>query len=292
VRQRCGFGCVVCGCPIYQYHHLDPPFAEARTHDPDGIILLCGACHNRKTRGLLSEESVRHAAEHPRALQTVFSFGPFDFGTEHPEVVLGALRAIRTSVIVRAFGDDIPVVGPPEAPGGPFRLSAVLCDSDGLEVIHIVENEWRTSVENWDVQVSGRTMAVRSAPRNITLRLRSDPPRSLIIEHLEMFYRGAHLVCKEDETFRVRSPAEVWFHSQAGTVSDCDVALEVTNTGILIGKRCRTVCSGVWSSAALSLPVSTCPGRVRNMVCPCNSGLKFKSVMGGAVAKTHAAQVQ
>ncbi|GAH43227.1 unnamed protein product, partial [marine sediment metagenome] len=35
VRQKCGFGCVVCGSTIYQYHHFDPPFNEAKQHNPN-----------------------------------------------------------------------------------------------------------------------------------------------------------------------------------------------------------------------------------------------------------------
>ena len=44
VRQRCGFGCVVCGAAFYQYEHVDPAFADARVHDPEKICLLCGGC--------------------------------------------------------------------------------------------------------------------------------------------------------------------------------------------------------------------------------------------------------
>lgn len=47
VRQECGFGCVICGLAIIQYHHIDPEFVDAEIHDPKKIVLLCGSCHQR-----------------------------------------------------------------------------------------------------------------------------------------------------------------------------------------------------------------------------------------------------
>lgn len=41
VRQRCGFGCVICGLSLYDYEHFAPYFKDAKSHDPDGITLLC-----------------------------------------------------------------------------------------------------------------------------------------------------------------------------------------------------------------------------------------------------------
>ena len=41
VRQRCGFGCVICGFGFYDYEHFDPDFADAKFHDPNGMTLLC-----------------------------------------------------------------------------------------------------------------------------------------------------------------------------------------------------------------------------------------------------------
>ena len=32
VRQRCGFGCIFCGCPIYEIHHIID-WADTKSHD-------------------------------------------------------------------------------------------------------------------------------------------------------------------------------------------------------------------------------------------------------------------
>ncbi|MEH2485180.1 Abi-alpha family protein [Bradyrhizobium sp. AZCC 2230] len=65
VRQRDGFGCVVCGKAIYDYEHFDPEFADATQHDPAGIVLLCISCHGKKTRGFLSKQTIAAARQSP-----------------------------------------------------------------------------------------------------------------------------------------------------------------------------------------------------------------------------------
>lgn len=48
IRQRCGFGCVICGLCFYDYEHFNPDFKDARIHDPRGMTLLCMQCNQKK----------------------------------------------------------------------------------------------------------------------------------------------------------------------------------------------------------------------------------------------------
>ena len=64
VRRRCGFGCVVCGAPPYEYDHLHG-WANTHTHEPSGIVLLCAQHHREKTVGLLPIDRVIAANENP-----------------------------------------------------------------------------------------------------------------------------------------------------------------------------------------------------------------------------------
>ncbi|WNG79930.1 hypothetical protein C6A86_016810 [Mycobacterium sp. ITM-2016-00316] len=48
VRQRCGFGCVICGHPIYEYEHMDD-YAVVKRHGVANITLLCDGHHRLKT---------------------------------------------------------------------------------------------------------------------------------------------------------------------------------------------------------------------------------------------------
>ena len=235
VRQRCGFGCAVCGCAIYQYEHVDPPFADATSHDPNTIALLCGGCHDRVTRGLLSKDSVKSALRNPKALQSGFSFGPFDVGSERPDVYVGAFHAINVPVVIRAMGQPLLSVAEPEQAGGPFRLSAYLADRTGKEILSVQDNEWRTAIGNWDAEVVGRRITLRRGPGDITLRLRTDPPHTLTIERLDMFHQGAHILCDEQRGLIVASPFGPALQAHAATARDSQIGIDVGPGGIVVG---------------------------------------------------------
>ena len=50
IRQRCGFGCVICGMPLYEYEHMEE-WAVVQRHVADEITLLCDQHHREKTAG-------------------------------------------------------------------------------------------------------------------------------------------------------------------------------------------------------------------------------------------------
>jgi 5-methylcytosine-specific restriction endonuclease McrA len=64
VRQRCGFGCVICGSPIYEYEHM-VEWCKTHHHRADELTLLCSQHHAEKTKRLLPEEKVKAANNNP-----------------------------------------------------------------------------------------------------------------------------------------------------------------------------------------------------------------------------------
>ena len=64
VRQRCGFGCVICGRPIYEYDHI-LGWAKVKRHVASEITLLCDNHHREKTAGFLPNERVIEADKAP-----------------------------------------------------------------------------------------------------------------------------------------------------------------------------------------------------------------------------------
>ncbi len=65
VRERCKFGCIICGNLLYAYDHFDPEFNDAHEHHPNGITLLCDYHHRQKTNKLISLETIRHKNDNP-----------------------------------------------------------------------------------------------------------------------------------------------------------------------------------------------------------------------------------
>lgn len=107
VRRRDGFGCINCGSALYTYDHFDPEFQDAVAHTADGIWLLCSNCHLRKTKGLLSMQTLRAKLASPECKRQGFSWGAFDVGCAHPEVLFGSAEFIEAKTLLRVLDDDL-----------------------------------------------------------------------------------------------------------------------------------------------------------------------------------------
>ncbi len=235
VRQRCGFGCVICGKAIYHYEHIDPEFVDAKTHDPSSITLLCGGCHDKGTRGILSKETIKRHNANPKCRETGFSFEAFDIGTEPVEVLLGTVTARNVKTLLRVGDDDVFSISPPLEDGQPFLINACFYDENGAPVLWIEKNEWRSSSDNWDVRVVGKHLKIRSNPGSFALVIRADPPHRLIIERMDMVHKGVSIYCKEGKFFEVASKGAK-ITSGFGEFDGCVVAIHVDDHGIMLGR--------------------------------------------------------
>jgi hypothetical protein len=280
VRQRDGFGCVICGSAFYTYDHFDPEFVDAEKHDLHGICLLCGTCHRRKTSGLLSTESVKEAVLHPKCKETGFSWGALDVGNEHPEIILGSFTAYKIKVLIEIYGEEIFSVLPPENPGGPYRINALLTDPDGKPILKIIENEWRTSSENWDVELVGPRMTVRRNLGEIIMILRSEPPHRLVVARLQMQHRGTTIQAQDGRDIIVRTAEGAEFKGYGYRGEECAVGIRVSTSGLAIGVGCK---GGSISSGSIRAPEAPGARLGRNAACWCRSGLKYKRCHGRLV---------
>ncbi len=241
IRQRCGFGCVVCGSAIYQYEHFNPEFINATFHDDKGITLLCGGCHDRKSRGLLSTETVYEFNSKPKCLENGFSNGPFDIGNIHPQIVMGSLTFINVPIPISVLGESIFKITPPSVEGKIFKISATLRNNKGNIILQIEENEWLSSTTNWDCKVEGQRIILRSGPGKIDLILRSEPPQRIVIEQLKMTHKGIEINCSEGKKLTFKELNGSSIETSGGIVKNADIGiayiknLEEDNHMIAIG---------------------------------------------------------
>jgi hypothetical protein len=283
IRQKCGFGCVNCGKALYQYEHVDPEFKDARSHDPSRIVLLCGGCHDLVTRGLLSKDTIKLRALTPKCTELGFSFGPFDIGNQPPEVVLGTITARNCKTLIRITGDDVFSIAAPAQLGQPFILNARFFDIGSNPILDIVENEWRSALNSWDVEVVGSRIRIRRAPGDLVLILRSEPPRRIVIERLEMLHKGIRLQCSEGTEFQVVSPDGSTIRAN-GVIQSDDwlVGIDADATGIRMGLGGTMRFGGpeVLVGPSTAPPLIARQTLRRNAPCPCGSGRKFKRCHG------------
>src|ERR1700753_2012952 len=171
VRQRCRFGCVVCGSAIVQYHHFDPPFAEATEHRSDGITLLCGGCHDKVTRGLWSDNFVRMSDASPYCVRA---------SAHHVLDVAAPLRIVAGTVLFLGTGPLVQIDDQPAleiaVEDGRATLSARFLDERGLVLIEIVKNEILVRNEQWDATFIGRTLSIRRGPGDVAFECVVHPP--------------------------------------------------------------------------------------------------------------------
>jgi hypothetical protein len=108
LRREAGFGCVICGDPLITYHHFDPPFDECGTHDPKGMVSLCGRHHARADRkgrdgGLYSTAEMRSFKNNPHNCG-VMKDQRLDPMPATLLGLIGGIPAVGTDLILRVSG--------------------------------------------------------------------------------------------------------------------------------------------------------------------------------------------
>lgn len=226
VRQRCGYGCVVCGSAIIEYEHINPEFSRARTHDAAGITLLCPTCHSKKTRNFLSQRRVLEATNDPIAKRAGYAFSELEASTSHPYIIFAGFKFENCRTPIQIRGLPIFQIEDAEVPGGPFRISACFFDANGHPSLFIHQNEWQIFASAWDVEATGGVIVVRSAPGEIALRLRLDPGMGVLVERIAMQYAGYGLDGNVDRLI-IRSPSGASNTFIGGFADNCNVGLSL-----------------------------------------------------------------
>ncbi|MBA3752747.1 MAG: HNH endonuclease [Nitrospira sp.] len=184
IRQRCGFGCIFCGEPLYVYHHI-ALYSDERVHEQENITLLCDKHHRRFHNGLLSEQQIRNQNDHPLNLQGEFS-PPFDLLYEGDKIdfTLGDVRfqdancsADYQAIII----DDIPLLSVRFEEKHPL-ISVQVFDTDDRLTVYIRDNELVFKLDHWDVEFEGNRLTIRTDSREIYFIARFQPPDKITIE--------------------------------------------------------------------------------------------------------------
>lgn len=191
VRQRCGFGCVLCGNPLITYEHI-VDWAEVQEHAADNLTLLCDMHQRQSTGGLLSRSQVlaadrdpyclRHGATSPFGL----NFGP---GAGDPRIMIGGNLFTHphqvTPIVIDYY---VPISFHTE--GSALLLNVQLLDRENRTQLMIRKNELVFRADNWDVQLVGNHITVNSAPGDIQLRMFFEPPDMVRIERAKIYGNG------------------------------------------------------------------------------------------------------
>jgi hypothetical protein len=175
VRQKCKFGCVVCGSPVFEYDHLEE-FSVVGEHTENNLILLCPNHHRDKTSGRLPRAELERHSERPFngvrshtapysrlfiAGQTIsFEIGGNTYVSSISDG--GSYNAIEF--------DGTTVVGF-KRDGESVLLDINLTDESGNSILLVKDGELQISTGVWDFEYVGPVIKIRSAARHIELMI-------------------------------------------------------------------------------------------------------------------------
>ena len=100
-------------------------------------------------------------------------------------------------VVLRYHGEELIRVDPGEN-GEPGAITALLTDSQGNPALRLARNAWIGPTDPWDIRVVGNRISVLGGPGQSSLTIRTEPPGKVVIEHLDMRYRDAHILATEN----------------------------------------------------------------------------------------------
>jgi hypothetical protein len=202
VRRRCGFGCVICGRPLYEYDHI-LGFAATRRHVAAEIALLCDLHHKEKTNGLLPPSKLEAANAEPHNLRAGIST-PYNFHYEgsHCHVALGSMRfdadvgGLGAALVPCTIDDVAPIWFAFQ--DGHYLLNLVWFDDNGDVVLEIVDNWLAYATKPWDITLTGRHLIVREASHRVLVDMTFEPPNTISINRAVFRRNGIELLITKD----------------------------------------------------------------------------------------------
>lgn len=234
VRQRCGFGCVICGIPLYEYEHMEG-WAKVHRHVADEITLLCDQHHREKTSGLLPLETVRAANANPWNLQEGSS-KPYalHFSGAEALVTIGGNRFTCTdqgygTAMVPLSIDGTPLVGLVIADGH-LLLNVVAFNEFNEPVLHIKNNQLYYSTSPWDLQLIGTKLTIREGHGKILVELQFSPPNEIHVLRGRLLCNGVEVLIR---------PSHILVTNNACLISGCSAVN--CYGGLIIGHHSRPI---------------------------------------------------
>jgi hypothetical protein len=228
VRQRCKFGCVICGIPVFHYDHIQP-FAVGGEHSVENIALLCPSHHQDKTSGRITAELVLKCANEPANSKQASTTPHLHIASgDRARFVLGSsvfesgLEVGDRFEAVRISGHTVFGVSFEDG----FLLFDVLAtDASGKLILQINKGELAVATGVWDYRLEGRELEIRSEETAVSLRLR--------FEERGFSVPTAHFVL--GSTSLDIQPSRVVMHSQmirnfvisGGVFTDCRVGIDI-----------------------------------------------------------------
>lgn len=228
IRKDAGFGCVLCGCVLVDYEHIEPEFHEAQEHDPEKMTLLCVSCHGRVTRKLIAKKTIWNAKKKPKALQDGYVHDILFVNTDEMEIRIGNSASKRTEVILTIYGKPIIWFEPPIVKGEPSKLCAIFYDDNGKAISYVNRNQFIAFSSNQDIKSESTELSLVSNGTKC-LVMNREGGETLYISKLEGRYQDASASVDSQGSLVLKSGGSTVIIGKLD-VKDCGSAIHLGET--------------------------------------------------------------
>lgn len=162
LRQEACLGCVDCGAPFLQYHHIIP-WHEEHHNRPEDMVAVCPTCHTRFD--IMNRDKQYRKKKNPYNATKSHIFSEMEFLIGLAHFMVGGNTFMNVPNLV-CFNNS-PVVGWSRKECGDLVINATLWDRDGSEILAIRENDVVSSSGFWDFEFKPNIITIRDKKRSI-----------------------------------------------------------------------------------------------------------------------------
>jgi len=157
----------LCGNPHLEYHHFDPPWAQAPHNNPEGIIALCADHHDQADTGAFTKEQLITLKKSNH--ESVES--KFHWRRKHTVFVCGGNFAYNCGGMLQVSGIDIVYFEKDEQ--GFDTLSLNIYDVCLNPIFVMRKNDWIARTDADDIEAPPRTprLIFKSAKHRVDIQI-------------------------------------------------------------------------------------------------------------------------
>jgi len=201
VRKRCGFGCVVCGMPLYEYHHMEE-WSKVKAHVANDITLLCDFHHKQVSNNLLDCQKVIDANTCPYNMANGISGKmPISYSGNKCKIVMGsnsweAELKSEEDYLHAIMVNGVNILG--------FRIedshlliSLNMFDRLNNRVLEIIDNELCYCIHRWDIELIKNRLTIFNSQKEKAIAIMFNPPSEIILVNANIYCDGYRISTNE-----------------------------------------------------------------------------------------------
>jgi hypothetical protein len=190
LRQEAGFGCCLCGNPIFQYHHI-VRWADDQHFRPEDMMVLCPNHHGMATKAAMPEDVQRKYKSSPKNILDKRARGKLEVYQKYCAIKIGTMTLVNEGPFLRIDKNDLLAC---YLSDGKLEISLKLYNENDELLVEIERNEWVSGDPlPWDIEGEYQRLKIREKAGKISLSLDvTTTPAEL---RAQFWYHGEYITC-------------------------------------------------------------------------------------------------